>query len=144
AISKESAQKIEILKKRKEEAGDDKELSKKINTELKEYKTKVIGNSLQLAKELEQLTLTESRVTILGHLQRGGIPSAADRLLATRLGTACAQYINEDMYGVMVAAKNDGVQAVPLQDIVGKRKMVPLDHPWIECARNVGTSMGDI
>lgn len=145
AISKEAVQKIDILTKRKGDAEkeDDKEKKKKIDSELKNYKEKEIGNTIQLAHELEQLTLVESRVTILGHLQRGGIPSAADRLLATRLGTACARFIQEGKFGVLVGAKGDGVQAVPLEDIVGKRKTVPLDHPWIECARNVGTCMGD-
>ena len=145
AISKESAQKIEILTKRKEKAekAEDAEKQKKISQELKEYKNLVIGDTMQLAKELEQLTLVESRVTILGHLQRGGIPSASDRLLATRLGTACAQYLKEDKFGVMVASKGDGVEPVLLKNIVGKRKTVPLDHPWIQSARNVGTCLGD-
>lgn len=143
AISKESAQKIEILEKRKEKAVDDPEKKKKISEELKDYKSKVIGDTMQLAKELEQLTLVEARVTILGYVQRGGIPSASDRLLATRLGTACTQFIKNEQFGVMVAARGDGVEAVPLKDIVGKRKAVPLDHPWIASARNVGTCLGD-
>jgi 6-phosphofructokinase 1 len=143
AISKESAQKIDILDKRKDKAVNQKEKQKTIKKELKEYKQRVIGDTLQLAKELEQLTLVESRVTILGHLQRGGIPSSYDRLLATRLGTACAEYIQNEQFGIMVAARGDGVEAVPLSKVVGKRKAVPLDHPWIECARRVGTCMGD-
>ena len=98
---------------------------------------------MQLASELSQLTRVEARVTILGHLQRGGIPSAYDRLLATRLGTTCARLIEEEQYGVMVAARGDGTEAIPLLDIVGKRKVIPMDHPWIECARNVGTCLGD-
>ena len=98
---------------------------------------------MQLAKELEQLTRVESRVTILGHLQRGGIPSASDRLLATRLGTACADFVNREQYGIMVAARGDGVEPMPLEEIVGKRKIVPPDHPWIASARNVGTCLGD-
>lgn len=145
AVSKESAQKIEILEKRKQKAieEEDKESKKKIKLELKEYERKVVGDTMQLAKELEQLTRVESRVTILGHLQRGGIPSAYDRLLATRLGTACTRFIQEGEYGVLVAARGEGVEAMPLADIVGKRKLVPLDHIWIESARNVGTCMGD-
>ncbi len=143
AISKESAQKIDILGKRKAEAVDEKEKQKSIQKELKEYKKRVIGDTMQLAKELEQLTLVESRVTILGHLQRGGIPSAYDRLLATRLGTACAEYLQNEQYGIMIAVRGEGVEAVPLDQVVGKRKSVPLDHPWIECARRVGTCMGD-
>ena len=63
------------------------------------------GNTLRLAKQLEQLTQLESRVTILGYVQRGGTPSAADRLLATRLGTACAELVDEGVFGVMVAAR---------------------------------------
>ncbi len=143
AISKESAQKMDILGKREEKETDDKEKQKTIQKELKNYRKKVIGNTMQLAKELEQLTLVESRVTILGHLQRGGIPSAYDRLLATRLGTACAKYLQNEQFGIMVAARGDGVEPVPLEKVVGKRKIVPLDHPWLECARRVGTCMGD-
>ena len=143
ALSKESAQKLEILNKRKKKAEVDKEKQKQIDTEIKEYKNVVVGGTLQLAKELEQLTLIESRVTILGHLQRGGIPSAYDRLLATRLGTACTQHIDKEQYGVLIAARGDGIESVPLEDVVGKRKIVPFDHPWIESARNVGTCMGD-
>jgi ATP-dependent phosphofructokinase / diphosphate-dependent phosphofructokinase len=101
------------------------------------------GNSLHLAQQLEGLTGLESRLTILGYLQRGGTPSAGDRLLATRLGTACADLINKGEFGVMVAARGDGVKAVPLKDIVGKRRTVPLDHGWIESARSVHTCFGD-
>ncbi len=101
------------------------------------------GNALRLAQELEALTGLESRVTILGHLQRGGTPSATDRLLATRLGTACAEHINQGTYGVMIAAHGDSSKPVPLADVVGKRKVVPLDHPWVESARSVGTCLGD-
>ena len=74
---------------------------------------------------------------------RGGTPSAADRLLATRLGTACADYINDGLYGVMVAARGEGHTAVPLEEVAGNKKLIPADHPWIESARRVGTSFGD-
>ncbi|MBN2470936.1 MAG: ATP-dependent 6-phosphofructokinase, partial [Anaerolineae bacterium] len=72
----------------------------------------VESNTARLSRQLEELTGLEARVTILGHVQRGGIPSPADRLLATRLGTACASYISEGQYGVLVAARGDGVEAV--------------------------------
>ena len=101
------------------------------------------GRAFYLAKRLEKLTGLESRVTILGHLQRGGTPSAADRFLATRLGTACARLIRQGRYGVMVAAQGEGTRAVPLGDVAGKRRTVPLDHPWIQAARDVGTALGD-
>jgi 6-phosphofructokinase 1 len=99
--------------------------------------------TLALSDELERRTNLESRVTILGHLQRGGTPSAADRLLATRLGTACADAIDAGTFGVMIAADGAEARAVPLADVVGKRKTVPLDHPWVETARSIGVSLGD-
>jgi 6-phosphofructokinase 1 len=86
----------------------------------------------------------ESRVTILGYVQRGGTPSAADRLLATKLGTAAADCIEEGRYGVMIAARGEEAVPIPLEEVVSKkRKSVPLDHPWIESARAIGISLGD-
>ncbi len=99
--------------------------------------------TLNLAKQLENLTGLEARVTILGHLQRGGTPSAADRILATRLGTACADLIAQGTFGVMVAAKGEGTRPVPLEEVAGPVKTVPKDHPWILTARRVGTNLGD-
>ena len=99
--------------------------------------------TLRLAKRLEALTGLEARVTILGHVQRGGAPSAADRLLATRLGTACADLIAKGTYGVMVAAKGEGTRPVDLEDVAGKVKTVPHNHSWIASARRVGTNFGD-
>jgi 6-phosphofructokinase 1 len=101
------------------------------------------GNTLRLAKQLEELTHLESRVTILGYVQRGGTPCAADRVLATRLGSACADLIAEEHYGVMVAARGDGTEAVPLERVAGKRKTVPPNHSWVQTARHVGTCLGD-
>ncbi len=99
-------------------------------------------HTLEISEQLEELTGLESRVTILGHLQRGGTPSAVDRLLATQLGTACAEMINSETYGVMMAIKGTKVEAVPLEEVVGKRKMIPLDHDWVETAKNVEISLG--
>ncbi len=101
------------------------------------------GNTMRLAKQLEGLTGLESRVTILGYLQRGGTPSAADRLLASRLGVACAELIHKGRYGVMVAARGDTTKPVPLEEVAGKLRHVPLDHPWVATARRVGTCLGD-
>ena len=64
-------------------------------------------------------------------------------LLATRLGTACADMIDKGQYGVMVAARGDSVKAVPLEDVAGKLKYVPPDHAWVATARRVNTCMGD-
>ena len=109
----------------------------------KSTETQYAEKTVRLAKQLELLTGLEARVTILGHLQRGGIPSAADRLLATRLGTACVDLIDQGRYGVMVAALGEGTKAVKLEDVAGKVKTVPPDHPWIVSARHIGTNMGD-
>jgi 6-phosphofructokinase 1 len=104
---------------------------------------RLANRTLSLSNRLEELTGLESRITILGHLQRGGTPSAADRILATRLGTACARLINEGVAGILVASRGEKAEAVPLEDVAGKRKTVPLDHPWIQAARDVGTCLGD-
>ncbi len=102
------------------------------------------NHTVLLSSQLEELTGLESRVTILGHLQRGGTPSAADRLLATRLGTACADLIHQERYGVMVAARGDEAVPVPLEEVAGNKKLVPPDHPWVVSARRVGTCLGDV
>ncbi|HTY87663.1 MAG TPA: ATP-dependent 6-phosphofructokinase [Candidatus Acidoferrum sp.] len=111
--------------------------------ELAALEAKHVGNTLRLAHQLEELTHLESRVTILGYVQRGGTPSPADRLLATRLGSGCADLIHENVYGVMVAARGDSTEPVPLIKVAGKRKTVPPGHPWVETARRVGTCLGD-
>ncbi len=145
SISKEMAalrQELEQKLKALPPGAPDEERTR-IKQELKDLDTLHSNNTMRLAKELEELTGLESRVTILGHLQRGGSPSAADRLLATRLGTAAAKLIHEEVFGVMVAAKGKKAVPVPLKKVVEKKKTVPPDHPWIESARFVGTCMGD-
>jgi 6-phosphofructokinase 1 len=116
---------------------------KEAKLELAALEVRHQGNTLRLAKQLEQLTHLESRVTILGYVQRGGTPSAADRLLATRLGSACVDLIAARQYGVMVAARGDDTEPVPLERVAGKRKTVPPDHSWVQTARQVGTCLGD-
>ncbi len=140
AISREEHQALQAAEKKKN-AGK-KKGGKKTEPE-DDSESQYADRTIKLAKQLELLTGLESRVTILGHLQRGGIPSAADRLLATRLGTACAALIDQERYGVMVAAKGDGTQPVDLEAVAGKVKSVPPDHPWVLSARHVGTNMGD-
>jgi 6-phosphofructokinase len=97
----------------------------------------------RLARQLQQLTGTEARVTSLGHVQRGGSPTAADRLLCTRLGTRAAQLAAEGTFNVMVAARGDDCVPVPLEQVAGFKKVVPRDHPWMESARLVETCLGD-
>ncbi len=120
-----------------------KEEKNKAKAKLEEVEAEREQSTHRLTADLEQLTGLESRVTILGHLQRGGIPSAGDRLLATRLGAATIDMINQKQYGIMVAAQGEKAVAVPLEDVVSKRKNVPVSHPWIASARAVGTCLGD-
>ena len=121
---------------------EDRKARKKIKESIRKMEAGRGDHTLKLAHQLEERTGLESRPTILGHLQRGGTPSAADRLLATRLGSACADLINEDVSGVMVAARGDGAEAMLLEDVSGHNKLVPLYHPWVVSARRVGPHHG--
>lgn len=145
ALSMQDAQVLAKLKAEKAAAKDEKDTKriKKVDAALTAFKVKQDTNTLQLSRELETLTGLESRVTILGHLQRGGTPSAADRILATRLGTACTEAIHEKQFGTMVAVKGEGTSLVPLSDVVGKLKLVPLDHPWLRAALETGACLGN-
>jgi 6-phosphofructokinase 1 len=145
ALSVADYAKMTALKEKKakaKEKGESKS-QKKAEESLKEFIHQQGNSTLRLSQELEAMTGLESRVTILGHYQRGGTPSAADRVLATRLGSACIDSIERGEYGVMIGVHGEGTKTVPLEDVVGRKKLVPLDHSWISTARNVGTCLGD-
>ena len=142
AISTETAAEFARLHQLKDTAAD-KESREDIKRQLLDLDVKSTHGTMTIASQLEELTHLETRVTILGHLQRGGVPSAADRLLATRLGALCAEHILEGKYGVMMAARGDDVQPVSIEDVAGKRKSVPLDSLLIRAARKSGTAFGD-
>ena len=97
----------------------------------------------RVAREVQQLTGIEARVTTLGHVQRGGHPSPFDRLLATRLGTKAGRLLAAGEYNVMVGIEGQRCVPVPLKQVAGKKKIVPPDHPWVKTARLVETCMGD-
>lgn len=97
----------------------------------------------RVAHELENATGLESRVTVLGYLQRGGTPSASDRILATQVGCAAAEFMARGDFGKLVAIQNGKITGVPLENIAGQVKNIPVDHPLIEQARNLGISFGD-
>ncbi|MEN8157868.1 MAG: ATP-dependent 6-phosphofructokinase [Bacteroidota bacterium] len=141
AITRECATKMEAIEKKlgKAEGAE----RSKIKSQLKQMDSEFRGSTIKMAEELEQITGLETRVTILGHLQRGGTPSALDRLLATRLGTSAVDYIKNEQFGMMVAVDGEKTKAVPLGDVAGKINYVPPDHPWIISARNLETSFGD-
>jgi 6-phosphofructokinase 1 len=114
-----------------------------LDAELAALDAEHTGHSLRLARQLEERTGLESRVSILGYVQRGGTPSPIDRLLAARLGNAGADLVADGAFGVMVAAAGDETRPVPLERVAGRRKTVPVDHPLIATARHVGTCLGD-
>jgi ATP-dependent phosphofructokinase / diphosphate-dependent phosphofructokinase len=78
-----------------------------------------------LGQELERLTGTETRVTILGYIQRGGSPTSRDRVLATRFGVKASEMVQHHEWGMMAALKGDNIEAVPLLEAVQHRKNVP-------------------
>lgn len=102
-----------------------------------------VGHTQKLTAKLEKLTGYESRLTILGHVQRGGTPSPVDRVLATQLGAACARYLADGGHGDMMAIRGSEVVPVPLEEVAGQKKLVPPDHPLVEAAKLVGTCFGD-
>jgi 6-phosphofructokinase 1 len=98
--------------------------------------------AFRVARQIEEQTGMETRATVLGHMQRGGIPSASDRVLATSLGTAAAALLAKGIYGRMVALVNEGIDSVDLSVPEGKIKTVPIDHYMIDTATAVGTCIG--
>lgn len=101
------------------------------------------GIADRLAEELNRLTGYETRSLVLGHLQRGGQPSAADRILATRFGAAAVRAIACGERNVMVALQSSSIVTVPLERAISEVKYVPLDYDLIQSARDLGISLGD-
>jgi 6-phosphofructokinase 1 len=97
----------------------------------------------RVAHELEEATGLESRVTVLGYLQRGGTPSPYDRILATQYGVAAAHFLARGDFGKLVALQQGKIVGVPLEQIAGKVKNIPLDHPMLLAGRSLGTGFGD-
>ncbi|MDD6221797.1 MAG: ATP-dependent 6-phosphofructokinase [Lachnospiraceae bacterium] len=97
----------------------------------------------QLADELGQLTGHEVRVAVPGHIQRGGSPCPYDRVLATRFGAAAAKLIADKNWGNMVGMRDGVIVPVPLKEVAGKLKTVPLDNDVIQTARDIGITFGD-
>lgn len=97
----------------------------------------------KVADELSEFISNEIRVTVPGHFQRGGSPCPYDRVLCTRFGAAAARLIKNRQYGNMVGLKNGEIVPVPLSEVAGKLKKIPLDCPLIGEAKEVGISFGD-
>ena len=100
------------------------------------------GIGAHIATELARLTNREARSVLLGHLQRGGDPTSADRILATRFGAKALELAVAGQFGVMVALRAGELVAVELQNVVGRMNMVPRDSDTVQAARAVGIEFG--
>jgi len=98
--------------------------------------------STYIAEQIEAGTGLETRNTILGYLQRGGSPTASDRLLASSYGAYAVNLISNKDFGKMVAVVNDKITGVPLEDVGGKLRTVPSDHPMLERAYGLDICLG--
>ena len=101
------------------------------------------GIANRIARELEALVGVEARAVVPGHVQRGGTPSAYDRMLSTIFGVHAAQLIAAENYGQAVAMIGNTVSHNALSDVAGKTKFVPADAQAIRAARSMGISLGD-
>ena len=99
--------------------------------------------SLRLTRQIEEGSGLETRLTALGHVMRGGTPTAADRTLATVLGSEAARLLAKGVSGVMVGMRGQTPVPVELAEVAGKRRNVPPDHPWIQTLRRLNICLGD-
>ena len=100
------------------------------------------GLAERLARQIGEKTGHETRAMVLGHLQRGGVPTSFDRLIATRFGAAAVRCIERGEFGTMVALDPPDIRAVPLEDAIRRIKHVPLDSDMMLTARDIGISFG--
>ncbi|MGI6493135.1 MAG: 6-phosphofructokinase [Pelotomaculum sp.] len=100
-----------------------------------------IGNLV--GEQVENITGMETRVTVLGHLQRGGTPTAFDRVLATRFGAAAVNMVMDGRFGEMVCLRTPNIESVPLAEAVGEMKVVPVDSDLVRATRQIGICLGD-
>ena len=119
---------------------------------------KLGGIGEKVAKELENLTGLEARNTTLGYMQRGGTPTAYDRVLSTKYGAKAMELAIEEKFGVLTVIKDGKLSCVPLEDVVGENKVVgavsgntkesnirkvTMDHDLVKTARSIGICLGD-
>ncbi len=101
------------------------------------------GIAAKIAHDLEPLVNHETRYVALGHIQRGGETSAADRVLSIRYGVAAADLIGQEIYGQMVCLRNAKMEHVSLEDVIGENKLVSPKGEMVRIARSLGISFGD-
>jgi 6-phosphofructokinase 1 len=101
------------------------------------------GIAEQLAAQIQEATGKDTRAMVLGHLQRGGMPTGYDRLLATRFGGAAVRAVADEKWGHMVALQTPHIVTVPIIDAIGQHKRVDPEHDIVLTARATGISFGD-
>ena len=101
------------------------------------------GAGEKLVREIENRTGIESRCTVLGYLQRGGSPTAFDRVLSTRYGVAAAEACIRKEYNVMVSLQGDKIITEPIAKVAAQPRLVPLDSEIIRTGRQMGLCFGD-
>jgi len=101
------------------------------------------GIADRIAHDITERTGRETRALVLGHLQRGGSPTAYDRLIALRFGAAAVRCVERREFGTMVALDPPDIRAVPLEEGIRQIKRVPIDSDTVQTARDLGTSFGD-
>ena len=120
--------------------------------------TKLGGAGEKVAKQLQEMTGLEARCTVLGYMQRGGTPTAFDRVLSTKYGAMAMELALEEKFNVLTVIKNGRLDYVPLEDVVGNNKQigavsgntpesnlrkVTMDDDLVKTARNIGINLGD-
>jgi 6-phosphofructokinase 1 len=101
------------------------------------------GVAQVLRQQLEMCSGIESRAAVLGHIQRGGTPCAADRVLATRLGHSATELLAGGDFNRLVVVQHGELTSVPIEEVADRQRLVPTDHELLKAARAVGTSFGD-
>jgi 6-phosphofructokinase 1 len=96
-----------------------------------------------VADEIEKNTGRETRVTVLGHLQRGGSPTPSDRLLATKFGAFAIEMASKKRFGCMASLKGTEIVDVKIEDAIANQKLVKMDNQAVRAARAIGISFGD-
>jgi 6-phosphofructokinase 1 len=101
------------------------------------------GVAVMVADEIQKRTGKETRVCVLGHLQRGGVPTTFDRLLCTRFGVGAVRLISEGKFGTMAAHVPPHTIGIPLREAIGRLSTVPPTGDIVLTARALGISFGD-
>ena len=123
---------------------EDAELPKKKYKEKLEARAKKYPSvSYEIADRINKELGSEVRVTVPGHIQRGGEPCPYDRVLSTRIGAGAAEAILDEEYGIMIGIINGKIKRVPLEECAGKLKMVSPKDQLVKAAKQIGISFGD-